>query len=256
MLILLWSVLGSIMNGISLHKGFIPYGGTFLVFSDYMRASIRLSALMSQRVIYVLTHDSIGLGEDGPTHQPVEHLAILRATPNLNLIRPADIVETAEAWDTALKTNGPTVLALSRQGLKAFRSEKSSDNKVSKGGYILNDISSKRDLTLIATGSEVEIAMEASDLLNAEGIKAAVVSLPCWELFDKQDETYRKDVLGNSPRIAIEAACDMGWSKYIGDNGVFIGMKSFGASGPADQLYKHFGINSEAIVKQARSIIK
>ena len=248
--------MGSIMNGISLHKGFIPYGGTFLVFSDYMRASIRLSALMSQRVIYVLTHDSIGLGEDGPTHQPVEHLAILRATPNLNLIRPADIVETAEAWDIALKTNGPTVLALSRQGLKAFRSEKSSDNKVSKGGYILNDISSKRDLTLIATGSEVEIAMEASDLLNAEGIKAAVVSLPCWELFDKQDETYRKDVLGNSPRIAIEAACDMGWSKYIGDNGVFIGMKSFGASGPADQLYKHFGINSEAIVKQARSIIK
>ena len=248
--------MGSIMNGISLHKGFIPYGGTFLVFSDYMRASIRLSALMSQRVIYVLTHDSIGLGEDGPTHQPVEHLAILRATPNLNLIRPADIVETAEAWDTALKTNGPTVLALSRQGLKAFRSEKSSDNKVSKGGYILNDISSKRDLTLIATGSEVEIAMEASDLLNAEGIKAAVVSLPCWELFDKQDETYRKDVLGNSPRIAIEAACDMGWSKYIGDKGVFIGMKSFGASGPADQLYKHFGINSEAIVKQARSILK
>ena len=248
--------MGSIMNGISLHKGFIPYGGTFLVFSDYMRASIRLSALMSQRVIYVLTHDSIGLGEDGPTHQPVEHLAILRATPNLNLIRPADIVETAEAWDIALKTNGPTVLALSRQGLKAFRSEKSSDNKVSKGGYILNDISSKRDLTLIATGSEVEIAMEASDLLNAEGIKAAVVSLPCWELFDKQDETYRKDVLGNSPRIAIEAACDMGWSKYIGDNGVFIGMRSFGASGPADQLYKHFGINSEAIVKQARSIIK
>ena len=248
--------MGSIMNGISLHKGFIPYGGTFLVFSDYMRASIRLSALMSQRVIYVLTHDSIGLGEDGPTHQPVEHLAILRATPNLNLIRPADIVETAEAWDTALKTNGPTVLALSRQGLKAFRSEKSSDNKVSKGGYILNDISSKRDLTLIATGSEIEIAMEASDLLNAEGIKAAVVSLPCWELFDKQDESYRNDVLGNSPRIAIEAACDMGWSKYIGDNGVFIGMKSFGASGPADQLYKHFGINSEAIVKQARSIIK
>ena len=248
--------MGSIMNGISLHKGFIPYGGTFLVFSDYMRASIRLSALMSQRVIYVLTHDSIGLGEDGPTHQPVEHLAILRATPNLNLIRPADIVETAEAWDTALKTNGPTVLALSRQGLKAFRSEKSSDNKVSKGGYILNDISSKRDLTLIATGSEVEIAMEASDLLNAEGIKAAVVSLPCWELFDKQDESYRKDVLGNSPRIAIEAACDMGWSKYIGDNGVFIGMKSFGASGPADQLYKHFGINSDAIVKQAISIIK
>jgi transketolase len=248
--------MGSIMNGVSLHKGFIPYGGTFLVFSDYMRASIRLSALMSQRVIYVLTHDSIGLGEDGPTHQPIEHLAILRATPNLNLIRPADIVETAEAWDTALKTNGPTVLALSRQGLKAFRSEKSSDNKVSKGGYILNDVSSKRDLTIIATGSEVEIAMEASGLLNTHGIKAAVVSLPCWELFDKQDQTYRKNVLGNAPKIAIEAGCDMGWSKYIGEAGLFIGMKSFGASGPADQLYNHFGITSEAIVKQAIALIK
>jgi transketolase len=248
--------MGSIMNGIALHKGFIPYGGTFLVFSDYMRSSIRLSALMSLKVIYVLTHDSIGLGEDGPTHQPIEHLAILRSTPNLNLIRPADTVETAEAWDIALKTNGPTVLALSRQGLRAFRCEKSSENKVSKGGYLVNDISSKRDLTLIATGSEVEIAMEASELLIAEGIKASVVSLPCWELFDKQDETYKKEILGNSPRIAIEAACDMGWSKYIGDNGVFIGMKNFGASGPADQLYKHFGITSEAVVKQARSIIK
>ncbi|MDC0530928.1 transketolase [Alphaproteobacteria bacterium] len=248
--------MGSIMNGVSLHKGFIPYGGTFLVFSDYMRASIRLSALMSQRVIYVLTHDSIGLGEDGPTHQPIEHLAILRATPNLNLIRPADFVETAEAWDIALKTNGPTVLALSRQGLKAFRSEKSSDNKVSKGGYILNDLSSKRDLTLIATGSEVEIAMEASDLLNTHGINVAVVSLPCWELFDKQDETYRKEVLGNAPTIAIEAGCDMGWSKYIGDKGIFIGMKGFGASGPADQLYKHFGITSKAIVTHAKNLIK
>jgi len=162
--------MGSIMNGIALHKGFIPYGGTFLVFSDYMRASIRLSALMSQRIIYVLTHDSIGLGEDGPTHQPVEHLAILRSTPNLNVIRPADIVETAEAWDVALRTNGPTVLALSRQGLKAFRSEKTSDNKVAKGGYILNDISSNRDLTLIATGSEVEIAMASAHILNAEGL--------------------------------------------------------------------------------------
>ena len=248
--------MGSIMNGIALHKGFIPYGGTFLVFSDYMRASIRLSALMSQRIIYVLTHDSIGLGEDGPTHQPVEHLAILRSTPNLNVIRPADMVETAEAWDIALKTNGPTVLALSRQGLKAFRSEKSSDNKVAKGGYILNSISSKRDLTLIATGSEVEIAMEAADTLNEEGLKVAVVTMPCWELFDQQNETYRKEILGDCPRIAIEAACEMGWSKYTGDKGAFIGMSGFGASGPAADLYTHFGITSKAVVNKARAILK
>ena len=248
--------MGSIMNGIALHKGFIPYGGTFLVFSDYMRASIRLSALMSQRIIYVLTHDSIGLGEDGPTHQPVEHLAILRSTPNVNVIRPADMVETAEAWDIALKTNGPTVLALSRQGLKAFRSEKSSDNKVSKGGYILNSISSKRDLTLIATGSEVEIAMEAADTLKEEGLNVAVVTMPCWELFDQQNETYKKEILGDCPRIAIEAACEMGWSKYTGDKGAFIGMKGFGASGPAPELYKHFGITSKAVVNKARAILK
>ena len=248
--------MGSIMNGIALHKGFIPYGGTFLVFSDYMRSSIRLSALMSLKVIYVLTHDSIGLGEDGPTHQPIEHLAILRSTPNLNLIRPADTVETAEAWDIALKTNGPTVLALSRQGLKAFRREKSSENKVSRGGYLVNDISSRRDLTLIATGSEVELAMEASNLLKQDGINVAVVSLPCWELFDKQNDNYKLKVLGNSPRIAIEAACEMGWSKYIGEDGIFIGMSSFGASGPAPDLFKHFGITSEAIVEQARSFFK
>ena len=248
--------MGSIMNGIALHKGFIPYGGTFLVFSDYMRSSIRLSALMSLKVIYVLTHDSIGLGEDGPTHQPIEHLAILRSTPNLNLIRPADTVETAEAWDIALKTNGPTVLALSRQGLKAFRCEKSSENKVSRGGYLVNDISSRRDLTLIATGSEVELAIEASNLLKQDGIEVAVVSLPCWELFDKQNDDYKLKVLGNSPRIAIEAACEMGWSKYIGEDGIFIGMSSFGASGPAPDLYKHFGITSEAIVEQARSFFK
>ena len=244
--------MGSIMNGVALHKGFIPYGGTFLVFSDYMRASIRLSALMSLRVVYVLTHDSIGLGEDGPTHQPIEHLAILRSTPNLNLIRPADIVETAEAWDIALKTNGPTVLALSRQGLKAFRSEKSSENKVSKGGYVLHESSKKRDLTIIATGSEIEIAMEASSLLSNDGINAAVVSLPCWELFDKQDDNYKSNVLGECPRIAIEAGTEMGWTKYIGEKGIFIGMNSFGASGPASELYKHFGITSDAVVNAAK----
>ena len=248
--------MGSIMNGVALHKGFIPYGGTFLVFSDYMRASIRLSALMSLRVIYVLTHDSIGLGEDGPTHQPIEHLAILRATPNVNLIRPADIVETAEAWDVALKTDGPTVLALSRQGLKAFRSEKTNKNLVSNGGYILNNISKDRDVTLIATGSEIEIAMEASEIMYKDGIKATVVSLPCWELFDKQDKEYKNQVLGNCPRIAIEAASEMGWSKYIGEKGIFIGMKSFGASGPASDLYNHFNITSKSIIDTAKLLLK
>ena len=244
--------MGSIMNGIALHKPFIPYGGTFLVFSDYMRSSIRLSALMSLRVVYVLTHDSIGLGEDGPTHQPVEHLAILRSTPNLNVMRPADIVETAEAWDIALKTHGPTVLALSRQGLKAFRSEKSTENKVSRGGYILYESSVKRDLTIIATGSEIEIAMEASSILKKDGISATVVSLPCWELFDKQDEDYKSRVLGVCPRIAIEAGSEMGWAKYIGEMGTFIGMNSFGASGPASELYKYFGITAEAVVNAAK----
>jgi len=248
--------MGSIMNGVALHKGFIPYGGTFLVFSDYMRASIRLSALMSLKVIYVLTHDSIGLGEDGPTHQPIEHLAILRSTPNLNLIRPADVVETAEAWDVALKTNRPTILALSRQGLKAFRSEKSTENMVARGGYILNKVSTKRDITIIATGSEVELAMEASSLLHEDGIEASVVSLPCWELFDQQDGSYKKEVLGNCPRIAVEAACEMGWSKYIGEKGVFIGMNSFGASGPASDLYEHFGITTKAIMASAKSLLK
>ncbi len=248
--------MGSIMNGVALHKGFIPYGGTFLVFSDYMRASIRLSALMSLRVIYVLTHDSIGLGEDGPTHQPIEHLAILRATPNVNLIRPADIVETAEAWDVALKTKGPTVLALSRQGLKAFRSEKTNQNLVSNGGYVLNNISQDRDITLIATGSEIEIAMEASEIMYKDGIKASVVSLPCWELFDKQDKEYKNQVLGNCPRIAIEAASEMGWSKYIGEKGKFIGMKSFGASGPASDLYNHFNITSKSIIDTAKLLLK
>jgi transketolase len=202
-----------------------------------------------------MTHDSIGFGEDGPTHQPIEHLAILRATPNLNLIRPADTVETAEAWDIALTTNGPTVLALSRQGLKPFRCDKSSENKVSKGGYDVNNISSKRDLTLLATGSEVEIAIEAFDVLNAEGIKAAVVSLPCWELFDKQDEQYRTGLLGSGVRVAVEAAVVQGWEKYLGENGGFVGMTGFGASAPADRLYEHFGITPEAVVETVKDLL-
>ena len=240
-------MMGAVMNGIALHKGFVTYGGTFLVFSDYMRSSIRLSALMKTKVIYVLTHDSIGLGEDGPTHQPVEHLAMLRATPNLNVFRPADAVETAEAWELALKYDGPSILALSRQGLKTFRDEKGNDNLTSKGGYLVKDFGNKRDLTIIATGSEVEIALETSDLLLKDNIKASVVSLPCWEIFEKQSEEYKLNVLGEKLKVGVEAGSELGWHKYIGSNGIFIGMKTFGASAPANHLFEHFGLSSDKI---------
>ena len=240
-------MMGAVMNGIALHKGFITYGGTFLVFSDYMRSSIRLSALMKTKVIYVLTHDSIGLGEDGPTHQPVEHLAMLRATPNLNVFRPADAVETAEAWELALKYDGPSILALSRQGLKTFRDEKGNDNLTGKGGYLVKDFGNKRDLTIIATGSEVEIALETSDLLLKDNIKASVVSLPCWEIFEKQSEEYKLNVLGEKLKVGVEAGSELGWHKYIGSNGIFIGMKTFGASAPANHLFEHFGLSSDKI---------
>ena len=240
-------MMGSVMNGIALHKGFITYGGTFLVFSDYMRASIRLSALMKTKVIYVLTHDSIGLGEDGPTHQPIEHLAMLRATPGLNVFRPADAVETAEAWEESLKTNGPSILALSRQGLPAIRDEKSSENLTKKGGYILKHANGKRDVTLIASGSEVEIAIKTSELLLEANINAAVISLPCWELFENQSKEYKSEVLGNVLKVGIEAGSEMGWHKYIGSEGIFVGINTFGASAPAHELFKHFGFNPDEI---------
>ena len=240
-------MMGSVMNGIALHKGFVTYGGTFLVFSDYMRASIRLSALMKTKVVYVLTHDSIGLGEDGPTHQPIEHLAMLRATPGLNVFRPADAVETAEAWEESLKTNGPSILALSRQGLPAIRDEKSSENLTKKGGYILKNANGKRDVTLIASGSEVEIAIKTSELLLEANINAAVISLPCWELFENQSEEYKSEVLGNVLKVGIEAGSEMGWHKYIGSEGIFVGINTFGASAPAHELFKHFGFNPDEI---------
>jgi len=243
------------MNGIALHGGFVPYGGTFLVFADYCRPAIRLSALMGQRVIYVMTHDSIGLGEDGPTHQPVEHLAALRAMPNLNVFRPADAVETAEAWQAALHADGtPSVLCLSRQGLPTLRSEPTTENLTARGGYTLKDAGS-RDITLIATGSEVSIALAASELLAIEGIRAAVVSMPCFELFNTQDAAYRGSVLGSAPRLAVEAAVQDGWDRYIGPDGAFIGMSSFGASAPAGQLYEHFGITAENVATQARKLL-
>ncbi len=242
------------MNGMAAHGGIIPYGGTFLVFSDYCRPSIRLSALMGLRVVYVLTHDSIGLGEDGPTHQPVEHLAALRAIPNLNVFRPADAVETAECWDLALATQTtPSVLALTRQALPPLRRDQG-ENRSARGGYVLAEAEGKRRVTLLATGSEVSLAMEARAQLKSQGIDAAVVSMPCWELFDAQDEAYRNTVLGSVPRVAIEAAVSMGWERYIGMGGQFVGMHGFGASAPADALFKHFHITVDAVIKAVLTV--
>ena len=248
--------MGCAMNGIALHKGFLNYGGTFLIFSDFMRGAIRLAALQGLPVTYVFTHDSIGLGEDGPTHQPVETLASLRAIPNMRVIRPADAVETAEAWAIALQSEKtPTALALSRQGLPAVRTEHTDENLVAKGAYVLREPDGGRDVTILATGSEVEIALNAADMLAEKGIKAAVVSMPCWELFEEQPDDYKAAVLGNAPRVAVEAAVEQGWRKWIGENGRFIGMHSFGASGPGGELYKHFGITAENVAKAAEELL-
>ena len=244
------------MNGLALHGGIVPYGGTFLVFSDYCRPSIRLSALMAQRVVYVMTHDSIGLGEDGPTHQPVEQLAALRAIPNLNVMRPADSIECAECWDIALRSeNTPTILVLTRQGLPLLRTAPGAENLTAKGAYVLIEPDGPRDVTLLATGSEVSLAVEAANLLKREGVKAAVVSMPCWELFDAQDEDYRQAVLGAAPRVGVEAAVEFGWQKWLGPRGAFVGMRGFGASAPAQELYKHFGITPEAVAAAGRELI-
>ncbi|HUX79934.1 MAG TPA: transketolase [Alphaproteobacteria bacterium] len=238
------------MNGIALHGGLIPYGGTFLMFSDYCRPAIRLSALMGIRVIYVMTHDSIGLGEDGPTHQPIEQLASLRAIPNLLVFRPADAVEVAECWALALESEKmPSILALTRQNLPLLRQDVS-QNFSAKGAYVLKESKGKREVTILATGSEVAIAVKAQEALEAKGIATAVVSMPCWELFDKQDQTYQNAVLGKDTfRVAIEAAIPMGWEKYIGEKGAMIGMHSFGASAPAEILYREFGFTADHIVK-------
>ena len=249
--------MAAVMNGLALHGGFIPYGGTFLVFSDYMRGAMRLSALMGQRVVYVLTHDSIGLGEDGPTHQPIEHLAMLRATPNMNVFRPADAIETAEAWEIALtSTERPTVLSLSRQNLPTVRAGDVAENRSRRGAYVLREAEGgARQVTLIATGSEVEIALAAAEKLKGEGVAAAVVSAPCLDLFAEQDAGYRAEVLGTAPRVAVEAASGFGWDRWIGENGRFIGMHGFGASGPAPKLYEKFGITADAVAKAARELI-
>jgi transketolase len=244
------------MNGLALHGGIVPYGGTFLVFSDYCRPSIRLSALMGQRVVYVMTHDSIGLGEDGPTHQPVEQLAALRAIPELYVMRPADSVECAECWEIALLANDtPTILALTRQGLPVLRNTPTDENLSAKGAYVLLEPDGGRDVTLLATGSEVTMALDAAKMLQGEDIKAAVVSMPCWELFEAQEESYRDAVLGTAPRVGVEAAVEFGWQKWLGSKGAFIGMRGFGASAPAQELYKHFGITPEAVAAAARDLI-
>jgi transketolase len=245
------------LNGIALHGGFIPYGGTFLVFSDYARGAIRLSALMGLRVIYVLTHDSIGLGEDGPTHQPVEHLAMLRATPNLLVFRPADAVETAEAWEIALGSRTtPSALCLSRQDLPSLPLPASSENRTARGAYLVRDPGGRRDVTLLATGSEVELALAAAELLAAEGREAAVVSMPCWDLFEQQPDAYRAQVLGTAPRIGIEAAARFGWDRWIGESGAFVGMTGFGASAPAKELYRYFGITAATVVETALRLVR
>jgi len=242
------------MNGMAQHGGVIPYSGTFLVFADYLRPALRLSALMQQRVIHVLTHDSIGLGEDGPTHQPVETLASLRAIPNLNVFRPGDAVEVAECWEIAVSTeNTPSAISLTRQGIPTLRKDAAGENQCAKGGYIISAADGDAVVTLMATGSEVSVAVKAQELLAAEGIAANVVSMPCWELFDAQPAAYRASVLGeNTVKVAVEAAVSMGWDKYIGPNGAFIGMSGFGASAPAGDLFKHFGITAEAVAAAAK----
>jgi transketolase len=249
--------MGAAMNGIALHGGFVPYGGTFLIFADYARGSLRLSALMRQRVIYVFTHDSIGLGEDGPTHQPIEHLAMLRATPNLNVFRPADAIETAECWELALQSRAtPSALCLSRQNLPVVRAAHTDENLSAHGAYVLSETAGPRDVTLLATGSEVHIAAKAAELLAAEhGVRAAVVSMPCWELFESQPNAYQLEVLGAAPRIAVEAAARFGWDRWLGERGAFLGMTGFGASAPAPALYDHFGITPKAVSKLALSLL-
>jgi transketolase len=243
------------MNGIALHGGFIPYGGTFLAFADYSRPAIRLAALMGIRVIHVMTHDSIGLGEDGPTHQPVEHLAALRAIPNLLVFRPGDAVETAEAWDCALRApNSPSVLCLSRQALPTF-SEGGAINRVALGAYVIIEPEGDRDVTLVATGSEVSIALNAARLLADDNVRAAVVSAPCFDLFRQQSRDYQARVLGRVPRIGVEAAIEGDWAHWLGDGGAFVGMTGFGASAPAEVLYREFGITAEAVAAAARQCL-
>ena len=243
------------MNGLALHGGVIPYGGTFLVFTDYSRPAIRLAALMGVRVVHVGTHDSIGVGEDGPTHQPVEHLAALRAIPNLHVFRPADAVEAAECWRAALTaTATPSVMALSRQKTAAVRLEPAAENLSARGAYTLRAAVGEARAVIFATGTEVPLALAARERLQADGIGVRVVSVPCWSLFERQDAAYREAALGPEPvRAAVEAAVRFGWDRFIGPDGVFVGMPGFGASAPAERLYQEFAITADALVEKIRA---
>jgi transketolase len=247
------------MNGIALHGGLIPYGGTFLCFSDYCRPAIRLAAMMQIRTTFVMTHDSIGLGEDGPTHQPVEHLAALRAIPHLAVYRPGDAVETAECWENILDTpRRAALLALSRQPMPLLRREPGTENKSAKGAYVLLEAEGGvRKLTLMATGSELHLAVEARKLLQKEGIPTAVVSMPCRLLFEEQDAAYKRSIMGEThARVAVEAAVELGWDRYLGFQGRFVGMHSFGESGKVAEVYQKFGITTDAVVHAAREVMQ
>ena len=248
--------MAAVMNGIALHGGLLPYAGTFLQFADYSRPAIRLAALMKQRVIHVLTHDSIGLGEDGPTHQPVEHLSALRAIPNCYTYRPCDGIETAESWELAInKKDAPSLLALTRQGLPTLCDDRE-ENMTAKGAYILKENGNTPDITLFASGSEVEIANQAYENLIAKGHKVRLVSCPCLDLFWEQDGEHIQNLICNkSIKVAVEAGIRQSWDRLIGGHSIFIGMDSFGASAPADELYKHFGITSEAIVERVEQAL-
>ena len=250
--------MSGVMNGIALHSNFIPYGGTFLIFSDYCKPSIRLSALMQQRVIYVMTHDSIGLGEDGPTHQPIEQLSGLRSIPNLNVFRPADRIETIECWEHALKTsNTPSILSLTRQNLDPIRKKYSSNNKCSLGAYEVLRTNKKIKLTILASGSEVNLAIEASHKLAKDKIYSKVISVPCMELFDKQSKTYRNKILNETKnKISIEAGSSDCWKKYVGENGKNFGINEFGKSAPFKEIYKYFGLTKENITNKSKNLIK
>jgi transketolase len=241
------------MNGMALHRGIVPFSGTFLVFSDYCRPAIRLAALMGERVIHVMTHDSIGLGEDGPTHQPIEHLAALRAMPNLNVFRPCDAVETAECWQLALEAREtPSILALTRQNLPQLRKTFDEKNCCAAGAYEIAPAAGKAQVSIFATGSEVSIAIDAQKLLAQKGVAARVVSVPCFELFFAASEAARRAVIGDAPvRVAVEAAVRMGWDPIIGTDGAFVGMSGFGASAPYKDLYRHFGITPERVAEAA-----
>jgi transketolase len=249
--------MAGIMNGMALHKGIIPYGGTFLVFLDYCKPSLRLSALMGLKVIYIFSHDSIGLGEDGPTHQPIEHLAHLRAIPNLNVFRPADTIETLECWELALKnSNTPSVIALSRQKLPFVTKTLTQKNMSSLGAYEIKKNNPNPEVVLIASGSEVQIAIEAFNKLNDLNINSKVVSMPCQELFNEQSKEYKEKILEkNSLKISIEASSIHGWEKYVGSEGISLGMKSFGKSAPIKDLYKHFNLTSNNVVDLAKKML-